>query len=417
MLTSFDYISLLFVLAAGIGLINERFGRLPRVIALLIGSLVVSFGMIAASWLTPHIHVAARTGARLANADLSDVLLDGVLALLLFATSLTTDAAGLRRRARPIFLLVTFGVVIAMVIFAFGIQAVLAYAGFSVPLAWCLVLGAILAPTDAVAVEQLLAKVKMPSEIRDLITGESLFNDGAAVVLYFAALATATGDEAVVGHGRLLLTFLVDGGGGALLGFATGLVARFAMQHIREEHLVVTISLALVFATYRMAALLELSGPIAVVVAGLTLSHFQAKRDLDAIWRRRIHDFWSMVDEIVNTLLFMLMGFEILEIPIGAAGFWPVLAAIPLSILARFVSVAVPLALGHRPHGETARAVGVLTWTGLRGGISIALVLALPDSPYRETLTAICYTVVIFSVIVQGLSTPAVVRRVLRARN
>ncbi|MBZ9938742.1 sodium:proton antiporter [Mesorhizobium sp. BR1-1-16] len=417
MLTSFDYISLLFVLAAGIGLINERFGRLPRVIALLIGSLIVSFVMIAASWMMPHVHVAARTSARLANADLSYVLLDGVLALLLFATSLTTDAAGLRRRAKPIFLLVTFGVVIAMVVFAFGIQAVLAFAGLSVPLAWCLVLGAILAPTDAVAVEQLLAKVKMPTEIRDLITGESLFNDGAAVVLYLAALATTTGDESVVGHGRLVMTFLVDGGGGALLGFATGLVARFAMQHIREQHLVITVSLALVFATYRIAALLELSGPIAVVVAGLTLCHFQAKRDLDAIWRRRIHDFWSMVDEIVNTLLFMLMGFEILEIPIGAAGIWPVLAAVPLALLARFVSVAVPLAFGRRPVGDTARAVGVLTWTGLRGGISIALVLALPDSPYRETLTAICYAVVIFSVIVQGLTTPAVVRRLLRTED
>ncbi len=417
MLTSFDYISLLFVLAAAIGLFNERVGHLPRVIALLIGALVVSFLMIALSWVMPHVHVAARTGARLAGADLSSLLLDGVLALLLFATSLTTDAAGLKRRARPIFLLATLGVAIAMVLFAFGIQAVLALAGFAVPLVWCLVLGAILAPTDAVAVEQLLAKVHMPTEIRDLITGESLFNDGAAVVLFFAALASATGDDPVVGQGRLMLTFLIDGGGGALLGFATGLLARLAMQHIREEHLVVTISLALVFATYRMAAYLELSGPISVVVAGLTLSRFQAKRDIDAIWRRRIHDFWSMVDEIVNTLLFMLMGFEVLQVPFGAAGIWPALAAIPLAIAVRFVSVAVSTLLSPPRETDLARAVGVLSWTGLRGGISIALVLALPESPYRETLTSICYAVVIFSVIVQGLTTPAVVRLLYRGKS
>jgi CPA1 family monovalent cation:H+ antiporter len=358
----------------------------------------------------PGVHLAARTEARLADSDLSAVLLDGVLALLLFATSLGTDVSGLRRRARPIFLLATVGVVLAMVIFAFGIHPALAFAGMPVPLGWCLVLGAILAPTDAVVVEQLLARVNLPQEIRDIITGESLFNDGAAVVLYFAALATATGADSVVGHGKLVGTMLYAGGGGALLGLATGWLALKAMQRVRAEHLVVTLSLALVLATYRIAVWMELSGPIAVVVSGLMLTQFRAAGDEAAPWRRRIKEFWSMIDEIINTLLFMLIGFEVLQIPLGAAGLWPVLAAIPLALAARFVSVAVPLSLGRRHPQDAAAGIAIMTWTGLRGGISIALALALPQSDYHEILTAICYAVVIFSVIVQGLSTGRVAR-------
>ncbi len=417
MWSSFDLGSLLFVLAAGIGLANERFVRLPRPIALLVGALVVSFGLMAISHVMPHNDLAGRSEQRLASADLPAVLLDGVLAFLLFATSLTTDAERLRKRARPIFLLATLGVAIAMVLFGLGIQAVLAATGVAVPLTWCLVLGAILAPTDAVAVEQLLSRVKMPPEIHDLITGESLFNDGAAVVFFFAALGAATGEGAIIGNGHLVLELVIGGGGGVLLGFFTGFLARQAMRLVSEDHLVVTISLALVLATYRLAVFLDLSGPIAVVVAGLTLCHWRASVDGHATWRSRIRGFWSMADEIINTLLFMLMGFEVLQIPLGAAGILPLIVAIPLAIAVRFVSVAIPIGLARLKQGDSARAIGVLTWTGLRGGISIALVLALPASPYRETLTAICYAVVIFSVIVQGLSTPAVVRLLYRGRD
>ena len=417
MWSTFDFASMLFVLAAVIGLLNERFVRLPRPIALLSGALIVSFSLMALSHFMPHVDLAGRSEQRLAGADLPAVLLDGVLAFLLFATSLTTDVRSLRQRARPIFLLATVGVAIAMVLFGFGIQAVLALAGFEVPLAWCLVLGAVLAPTDAIAVEQLLSHVAMPAEIRDMISGESLFNDGAAVVFFFAALSAAGGEGHVIGHGGLILELVIGGGGGILLGIACGWLARQAMRRVSHDHLAVTISLALVLGCYRLAVALDLSGPITVVVAGLTLCHWRADLDGHASWRGHIRDFWSMADEIINTLLFMLMGFEILQIPLGAAGLAPVLAAIPLALAVRFVSVAVPTLLSPPRETDPARAVGVMTWTGLRGGISIALVLALPASPYRETLTVICYAVVIFSVIVQGLTTPAVVRLIYRGKD
>lgn len=233
-------------------------------------------------------------------------------------------------------------------------------------------------------------------------------------MLFFAALAMAGGEPGVIGHGQLLLKLVIGGVGGALLGYAAGRVAGYAMRTVGDDPLVVTISLALALATYRIAIALDLSGPISVVVAGLVLFHSEAARHGKAGWRERLHGFWSMADELVNTLLFLLMGFEILTIPLDAAGMIPVLAAIPLALAVRFASVGVPLMLQRRLAGSRLAVISVLTWTGLRGGISLALVLALPEGPYREMLAAVCYAVVIFTVVVQGLTTPRVVAALLR---
>jgi CPA1 family monovalent cation:H+ antiporter len=407
--STFDSGALLLVFATVVAIVNDHTLRLPRPIAMLVAALAASAVILAVSALVPGSNLAGLTERRLVGADLPDVLLNGVLALLLFATSLRTDLAGLRRHARPIFWLATLGVAIAMLVFGIGIHAVLRLIGIDIPLAWCLVLGAILAPTDAVVVEQLVAKVNLPADVKALISGESLFNDGAAVVFFFAALATATGAD-TPGHGHIVLQLLIEGFGGALLGFIAGLLARQAMRFSRDPNIAVTISLALVLATYRSATLLELSGPIAVVVAGLTMRNWPVSARAAAPWRRRISQLWSMVDELVNTLLFLLMGFEVLTIPLGTTSVIAILCAIPLSLAARLASVTIPLAFARSlPRADRLKSIGVLTWTGLRGGISIALVLGLPDSPYRETLAVICYALVIFSVVVQGLTTPAVV--------
>jgi CPA1 family monovalent cation:H+ antiporter len=409
MWSSFDVGSLLFVMAAVIGVVNERWLGLPRPIALLLGALAASLGLMAVSALLPFADLASRSEMRIRHADLSGVLLNGVLALLLFAASLQVDLGELRKRAAPIFTLATVGVMIATLAFGLGIWGLFALAGAGVPLVWCLVLGAILAPTDAIAVEQLLHRVKLPDDLKALISGESLFNDGAAVVLFFAALAAAKGDAAVIGHGRLLFQLVLGGLGGAVVGAMAGMAANAAIRAVRDDHLVITISLALVLATYRVAVWLDVSGPIAVVVAGLVLRNWRRDAKGPDGWRQKLTAFWSMGDELVNTLLFLLMGFELLAIPVGAAGWLPVLGAIPLALAARFVSVGLPMAALPAHRGRKLPAIGVLTWTGLRGGISLALVLALPETPFRDALAVVCYAVVIFTVVVQGLSTPRVV--------
>ena len=413
LLSTFDFAALLFVMAAAIGVFNERTLDLPRPIALLIGALAVSAVIVLASRFLPvDIHGLAEL--RLSHADLPRVLLDGVLALLLFAASLHVDVEALRRRALPIFVLATVGVLLAMALFGLGIFGVFALAGVDVPLVWCLVLGAVLAPTDAVAVDQLLKRVSMPDEIRVVISGESLFNDGAAVVLFFAVLAAAGGDPHALGHGRIAIDFVIGGFGAGLLGLGAGLLGVEALKRTRDPTLAVTISLALVFASYRAAAWLDVSGPIAVVVAGLVFFNRRPAGQPAPGQAPPLKAFWSVADDLVNTLLFLLMGFEILAVPLGAAGWLPMLAAIPLALLVRAASVTLPVLFERAPIGGRWPAIGVLTWTGLRGGISLALILGLPDGAWRDALASVCYAVVIFTVIVQGLTTPAVIRRLYK---
>ena len=410
LLSSFDVAALLFVLAAVIGVANERWFGLPRPIALLIGAIIVSLGILFASDVL-SLDLQHRTRMRLVHSDLPDVLLDGVLALLLFAASLQVDLVALRRHLVPIVLFSTMSVVIAMLLFGFGMFKLFALAGVPVPLAWCFVLGAILAPTDAVAVEQLLHRVKMPESLRAMISGESLFNDGAAVVLFFAALAAATGLEHETGHGEIALHLIVASLGAIALGAATGFVAAAAVRRIVEPALVVTVSLGLILATYRLAAWLEISGPVAVVVCGLVFYNAGGRRIETLGHGAPLKAFWSIIDDLVNTLLFLIMGFELLAIRFTAVPLILVGAAILMSLFVRFASIALPMLLARRPEGGRAPAIAVLTWTGLRGGISLALVLGLPEGPYRDELAMVCYAVVLFTVLIQGLSTPALVRR------
>jgi CPA1 family monovalent cation:H+ antiporter len=412
----FDVGSLILVFAALLGAANDRFLGLPRVIVYLIGSLALSLGLMFVGRLVPAPHLTELLQRRVEGAHLPKILLDGVLALLLFAASLQIDLRELRSRAVAIFALATFGVVSATALFTFAIWGAFAIAGSPTPLAWCFALGAILAPTDAVAVEGLLKRVALPAALKAMISGESLFNDGTAVVVFVAALAAASGEHGVIGHGKLMLAIVVEGGGGAALGLAAGFLVSQTLRYIRDDSVAVTMSLALALGVYRLAAAFGLSGPIGVVVAGLVVAARPISPQGETARRSRLGAFWSLVDELLNTLLFLLMGFQIFAIPLHDFATFPVLAAIPLALLARLLSVAPTMALVRLGPGEKMRALALMTWVGLRGAVSVALALNLPASPYREELSAACYAVVIFTVVVQGLSTPRLVRRLFPAR-
>ena len=414
-MSTFDIASILFLVAALAGLANERLFGLPRGIALLIASLVLSLLMAALGHVAPVSWLASASEHRLLRADLPRVLLDGVLALLLFAATWHVDLAGLRRQAGLITIFATLGVLLASAAFAFGFWLTTLAFGASIPLVWCFLLGTILAPTDAVAVDSLLRRVALPAGLRDIIAGESLFNDGTAVLVFLAALALIAGQSGVIGHGHLAIALAVDCAGGALIGIATGWLARLAMAHSRDEIVSLTISIALALSTYRLAVLTDVSGPIAVVVAGLVLINGPPGGKQPAAWRKHLAGFWSMIDDLVNTLLFLLMGAEILTLDLTAFTRPAVLAAIPLAILARLISIGIPLAIWPMPQGEKSRMTIALTWVGLRGAVSIALVLTAPEGPYTSTLAAACYTVVIFTIIAQGLSTPLVLGLLYRS--
>ena len=332
-----------------------------------------------------------------------------LLALLLFAGSLHVNLGDLRQRARTVLALATAGVILATGIFGAGIWLLLMAVGIPVPLGWCLVIGAILAPTDAVAVEGLLSQVNLPPLLRAIISGESLFNDGAAVVLFSTTLALTGGHTDKVWHGRLVEAILIEGTGGIALGAAAGYVTCWLVRRTAEQTLALTISLALVLCTYRAAAALEVSGPIAVVTAGIVFSTRLGATPGMARLRSSLATMWTLVDDLLNTILYMLIGFVAIAIDMSWQAMLATLLAVPLALLTRFVSVAIPRLILDLRVANLVRSLAVLTWAGLRGGVSIALALVLPPSPYRDLLLAICFGVVIFTVVVQGLSLPRIV--------
>lgn len=405
----FDVGALILLLATAVGIINDRYIGIPRVIAQLLGSLLLSLIMILVSHALGDSHFSALLEKRVDGAHLPRILLDGVLALLLFAASLQANLRDLRVNALLVFCLATVGVFISTAIFTASLWGVLQAFGMAIPLAWCFVLGSILAPTDAVAVDGLLKDSPLPSNLKATIVGESLFNDGTAIVLFLSALAVAAGEHGVVGHGRILFAVLVEGGGGIALGLATGFFASLLMSIIKDDEISILASLALALGTYRLATALGLSGPLAVVVCGIVLSNRPIARGDDHARRQKIGVFWSLVDSLLNVLLFVLLGFEILAMSLSQLALIAAATAIPLALLSRFLSVGLPFWIFHLRPGGNWQTPCLLTWVGLRGAISVALVQIMPEGPYNDALKAACYAVVIFTIVVQGLFTPRVI--------
>jgi Na+:H+ antiporter len=411
MIEPVDLFAIVLALAVVIGSVNHLWIKLPTGIGMLIGSLLVSLLVVTSDHVL-HLHIMRWFRGTLKAADLSHFFLDGVLALLLYAGSLHVDVAELRQRGWVILLLATASVIISTMIFGGGMWLLFGAIGLNVPLAWCLVLGAILAPTDAVVVENLLRQVRLPQGLRAAIVGESLFNDGAGVVLFLLALGVIQGETVTLGHGVVLTALLREIVGGGLLGFAAGWLAAFLIRRVHDdEGLQLLISLTLVLGCYRLATTFELSGPIAVVTAGLCMASPSPRFGMASDSRTVVIRFWSLLDQLLNTMLFLLIGLQILGLIVAPTQLLPILFGIPLAVLSRLISVAVPLSLTREKWRDKARDAAVLTWAGLRGGVSIALALTLPDGAWRTELLVVTYAVVVFTVVVQGLT----ISRFLRA--
>jgi monovalent cation:H+ antiporter, CPA1 family len=410
-----DLFAVVLTLAVVIGCINHLWIKLPPAIGMLLGALIVSLVIVSSDHVF-HLHVMGWFRGTLDAVNFSRVFLNAVLALLLFAGSLHVDVAELNRRRWTILLLATASVMCATLFFGAGMWLTFSVIGMTVPFVWCIILGAILAPTDAVVVEGLLQQVALPASLRAAIVGESLFNDGAGVVLFVLALGITQGETYEFGHGQVLIALLREVGGGAALGIVAGFLAALLMRRVNDDGLLLLISLTLVLGSYRIANVLELSGPIAVVSAGLCLSSPSPRLGMAPKVRTVLLSFWTLLDQLMNTMLFLLVGLQILGLVIQPAELIPLAFAVPLAVIARAVSVAVPLMFVHESFVDKARDMAVLTWAGLRGGISIALALTLPASPWRGDLLVVTYAVVVFTIVVQGLTLPGFLRKAYGAK-
>lgn len=412
-LSLFDLIAVLLVLTAAFGWINHAWLRLPQTIGLLVMALAASLVLISVELVFPHLGLYDDAAAAMRQVDFEETVLNGLLAFLLFAGALHVDFSAMKSRVGPIAIMATAGVLVSTLLVGGGFWLLARLFGLDMPFAWALVFGALISPTDPVAVLSTLKQVKVPTSLETIMTGESLFNDGVGVVLFTVLLATAT---SVGGEGLDFLhigeLFLVDAVGGGLLGLFTGYLAYRAMRAIDDYPVEVLISLALVTGTYALATKLHMSGPIAVVVAGILIGNRGPVDALSDQTQRFMFGFWTLVDEILNSVLFLLIGLEVLVLRFDFSFIGLAVAAIPLALVARFAAVGLPVMALRRVTDFTKGTVPILTWGGLRGGISVALALALPESDIKTIILAATYAVVLFTIIVQGLTLAPLVKRV-----
>ena len=403
-MTALGFMATLLTLASLFGFLNVRVLHLPNSIGVLVVALAASLLVVVFNPVVNGVAVREVAQHLLARADLPAALMDGVLSFLLFAGALHVDLGQLWSRKWTVFVLATMGTLIAVALLGGAMWLVFGAIGQPVPLPWCLVLGAILAPTDPVSVVALLRRIGLPPGLQAVFAGESLFNDGVGVVLFTAALQVALGTGGAVAPSTVALEIAASAVGGLLVGLVGGWLALLMMRRVDDYNLELTISLALATGVYSLANGLHLSGPIAAVVGGLMIGSQTGRNAMSDLTHQHLTGFWSLIDELLNTLLFLVIGLQVVAIPLELPNLVAALAVIPLTLLVRLVSVVVPTILLHLRTPNFGGAIAVLTWGGLRGGISVALALALPPGPARGPILTVCYAVVVFSVIVQGLT-------------
>ena len=413
----FNLAAIVVTLAAVFGCVNHRWLRLPQSIGLVLIALVASFGALALDALFPTLDLRATVRETLLQIEFHDTLMKGMLSFLLFAGALHVDLEALLSRKWAISMLATVGTLISTSVVGlamFQVFRIIDLDGLAIALPYCFVFGALISPTDPIAVLSILKQVRVPASLEAKIAGESLFNDGVGVVVFtiLVTIAAGAGEHGgEVTRATVAVLFFQEAFGGAALGLVAGYLAYRAMQGINEHNLEVLITLALVMGAYAVASAIHVSGPIAMVIAGLFIGNHGARFAMSEATRDHVDKFWSLLDEVLNSVLFLAIGFEVLALTFGAGIMLAMAITIPVVLLARLVAVATPIGLLGLRREFTKGAIPVLTWGGLRGGISVALALSLPDIPAKPVLLAVTYGVVVFSIIVQGLTIGAVARR------
>ena len=407
----YNALALLLVLAAAFAYLNLRFLKMPPAIGLMVLGLVASLGLVGLARLgvMPVLDLAHLVG----QIDFSALVMQVMLGFLLFAGSIHVDTRRLGKLRWSVGTLALIGTPLSAALVGGAMYWLLPWLGLPTPLVYCLVFGALISPTDPVAVLSILTKANIDKDLELKVVGESLFNDGVGVVLFVVLLEMAQLGPQQVTVGHALAVFAQEALGGVALGTALGLGAAWLLRSIDNYQVEVLLTLALVAGGTALATHLHTSGPLAMVVAGLLVGHFSR---LGTVLSEESQDyvdkFWELIDEVLNALLFVLVGLEALVLPITERIMWAGVAAIGVVLGARLLAVALPLSVLRRSglFKPSQHGVAVLTWGGLRGGLSVAMALSLPAAAPRELLVGITYVIVVFSIIGQGLTIGPLVR-------
>ncbi|MBK8324053.1 MAG: sodium:proton antiporter [Betaproteobacteria bacterium] len=408
-----DIAATCLVITALLAWFNHRFVRLPTTIGVMVIALLLSLLIVALDLAGVGGALRQYEESLLRSINFSDVLMQGMLSLLLFAGALHVNLGDLKAQRGSVAGLALVGTLVSTLLVGFGLWQVLAWAGLPLALGYCLVFGALISPTDPIAVMGILKSAGAPKQLELVIAGESLFNDGVGVVI-FAVLVEmlASGVPPTPQAAGMLL--LRDAGGGIVFGAALGFLTYTLLKSVDNYQVEVLLTLAAVTGGYALANHLHVSGPLAMVVTGLIVGNFGRADAMSDVTRRYVDMFWELVDEILNAVLFVLIGMEVLLVSISPSLLAAGGVAIVVTLAARWLSVGLPMsALGERL-GLPAGSWRVLTWGGLRGGISVALALSLPPGPERDTILTLTYCVVVSSILVQGLTIGRVVRASMR---
>lgn len=376
------------------------------IIALSLSSSLIVFGNLG----LVDIHSYAEE--MLSNIDFNKALMDGMLSFLLFAGALHVSAEDLADMKWTICILATVGVVLSTFVVGSMVFCLLLLIGLNTPYIYCLLFGALISPTDPIAVMSTLKRVGISKSLETKIAGESLFNDGVGVVVFVVILSIVQNPEQVSAT-EVGIIFAKEAIGGVIFGLLLGSLGFCLLKSVDNYQVEILITLALVMGGYTLAHNLHTSGPIAVVVAGLVIGNHGRAHAMSITTRERLDNFWELLDEILNVVLFVLIGLEVLVLQYQGLYLLAGILAIPLILLARFISVGIPITLlrSLTSWAYSAHVVKILVWGGLRGGISVALALTLPDGPERDIFLVITYIIVVFSIIVQGLTIGKVTKK------
>ncbi|MDG1904112.1 MAG: sodium:proton antiporter [Arenicella sp.] len=406
-----DLSAVLITISALFAYINHRFIGLPTTIGVMMVALIASV-LVYVAGLLGWADVQNQATSMLGEIDFNQTLLHGMLSFLLFAGALHVNLTDLKKQGWVILSLATVGVVMSTFLVGTAAYYLLAALSYHLPYLYCLLFGALISPTDPIAVMATVKRLGVSKELETTIAGESLFNDGVGVVVFMVLLILLQQPESIT-PSHVAILFVEEAVGGLLLGTALGLLGYYLMRSIDNYKVEVLLSLAIVMGGYSLAVALHTSGPIAIVVAGLITGQVLRSEVLSDQTCRSLNEFWELVDEILNVVLFALIGLEVLIIPFEGQWFLASLFLIVIVIAIRFFSVGLPIRLIDwvttrklAPH-----LVKILTWGGLRGGISVALALSLPSGEYRDLILFLTYVIVVFSIVVQGLTIGPLIKR------